>query len=118
MRCYVPRPTALTSAGKQVIKDLLKEEIALQSDAIAARCYNEVWCAMLQADLSPKTIARVQKALAEAVLPKYDSLSVPENKKNFDNTQNVADADLWVKDYLTAHNVNVWAVQEINYDGI
>lgn len=73
---------------------------------------------MLQADLSPKTIARVQKALAEAVLPKYDSLSVPENKKNFDNTQNVADADLWVKDYLTAHNVNVWAVQEINYDSI
>lgn len=50
---------------------------------------------MLQANLSPRTIDRVQNALAEAVLPKLDAIYTPENKKQLDNVQNVADADLW-----------------------
>lgn len=64
------------------------------------------------ANLSPRTIAHVQKALAEAVLPKLDGIYTPENKKQLDNVQNVADADLWVKAYLTDHGVQVWAAKE------
>lgn len=32
--------------------------------------------------------------------------------KQLDNVQNVADADLWVKAYLTDHGVQVWAAKE------
>lgn len=48
----------------------------------------------------------------EAVLPKLDGIYTPENKKQLDNVQNVADADLWVKAYLTDHGVQVWAAKE------
>ena len=54
----------------------------------------------------------MQKALAEAALPKLDAIYTPENKKQLDNVQNVADADLWVKAYLTDHGVQVWAAKE------
>lgn len=111
MKCYAERHALASdamNAAQLVTKQLLEE----QSDRIAARCYNEVWCAMLQANLSPRTIAHVQKALAEAVLPKLDGIYTPENKKQLDNVQNVADADLWVKAYLTDHGVQVWAAKE------
>lgn len=111
MKCYASRH-ALNSNAMAAAQLLTKQLMEEQSDRVAARCYNEVWCAMLQADLSPRTIARVQKALAEAVLPKLDSMYVPENKRQLDNVQNVADADLWVKNYLTEHGVSVWSVQE------
>lgn len=65
MKCYAKRHALASdamNAAQLVTKQLLKE----QSDRIAARCYNEVWCAMLQVNLSPRTIAHVQKAIAEA----------------------------------------------------
>ena len=111
MKCYAKRHALASdamNAAQLVTKQLLEE----QSDRIAARCYNEVWCAMLQANLSSRTIARVQNALAEAVLPKLDGIYTPENKKQLDNVQNIADADLWVKAYLTDHGVQVWAAKE------
>lgn len=116
MKCYASRHAlnANAMAAAQLLTKQLMEE---QSDRVAARCYNEVWCAMLQADLSPRTIHRVQKALAEAVLPKLDGMYVPENKRQLDNVQNIADGDLWVKNYLTEHGVNVWAVQEASDAG-
>lgn len=77
MKCYAKRHALASdamNAAQLVTKQLLEE----QSDRIAARCYNEVWCAMLQANLSFRTIARVQKALAEAVLPKLDGIYTPD----------------------------------------
>ena len=112
MKCYAKRH-AIGSDAMAAAMIMAKQLLEEQSDPMAARCYNEVWCAMLQADLSPRTIARVQKALAEAVLPKLDGMYVPENKKQLDNSQNVADADLWVKNYLTDHNVNVWTARDL-----
>jgi len=67
MKCYAKRHALASdamNAAQLVTKQLLEE----QSDRIAARCYNEVWCAMLQANLSPRTIAHVQKALALRIL--------------------------------------------------
>ena len=61
MKCYAKRHALASdamNAAQLVTKQLLEE----QSDRIAARCYNEAWCAMLQANLSPRTIAHVQKA--------------------------------------------------------
>lgn len=53
MKCYAKRHALASdamNAAQLVTKQLLEE----QSDRIAARCYNEVWCAMLQANLSPQ----------------------------------------------------------------
>lgn len=111
MKCYAKRH-ALASDAMNAAQWLTKKLLEEQSDRFAARCYNEVWAAMLQANLSPRTIARVQKAIAEAVLPKLDGIYTPERKKQLDNVQNVADADLWVRQYLEAHGVEVWAVKE------
>lgn len=47
MKCYAKRHALASdamNAAQLVTKQLLEE----QSDRIAARCYNEVWCAMLQ----------------------------------------------------------------------
>lgn len=111
MKCYAKRH-ALASDAMNAAQWLTKQLLEEQSDRFAVRCYNEVWAAMLQANLSPRTISRVQKALAEAVLPKLDGIYTPERKKQLDNVQNVADADLWVRQYLEAHGVEVWAVKE------
>lgn len=79
MKCMSRRralPSDVRTAAINVAKQMLDE----QSDRISARCYNEVCVAMLQCNLSPRTIDRVQNVLKEAVLPKLDELYTPPRK--------------------------------------
>lgn len=80
MKCYAKRHALASdamNAAQLVTKQLLEE----QSDRIAARCYNEVWCAMLQASLSPRTIARVRKPLPKPCCLS-STVSIPRRAKS------------------------------------
>lgn len=102
MKCRVQ--TKLSAPDMAAAIDAAKKMMDAQSDVVAARCYNEMAVAMLQCNLSAKTIDRVQRTLAQAVLPYLDRLYVPD-KKAKDNLQNIQDADIWVADYLKSHGV-------------
>ena len=112
MKCMMSRRRALPSDVRTAAINVAKQMLDEQSDRISARCYNEVCIAMLQCNLSHRTIDRVQNVLKEAVLPKLDELYTPDNKRDFDNRQNIADADLWVKDYLQSHGVRPFATAQ------
>lgn len=53
MKCYAKRH-ALASDAMNAAQWLTKQLLEEQSDRVAVRCYNEVWAAMLQANLSPQ----------------------------------------------------------------
>lgn len=59
------------NALKIIAKNSALEAAERQACDITARAYNKVFLAMIQSDLSPKTVARVQKNLIEVIEPWY-----------------------------------------------
>lgn len=99
MKCRKP-------IARDIIDRALEEarrQMERQSDDICARCWNEMTVALHQAGLSPKTAAKVRKALMESVLPTVDE--VRRTRRQDDNVEAVRYGDVWLRDYCERYGL-------------
>lgn len=115
MKCmYGERRHVLPSTVRILAMQTAKELMAIQTDAVVSRGWNEMLVAMDQAGLSAKTIKRVCTILDKTVLPYVDDLRNPGGTvKTAGVVQNVRDGDIWISEYLTARGIEPYAIPEI-----
>lgn len=108
------RKTHLTSDQRAEVARFAKEQLAEQADAVCNRAYNDFLVAMVQADIPTATINKVASLVPMVEQYIDEKIRNPTRTlKGAGDRQNIADADLWVRMYLTDNGVDYFGVKEV-----